>query len=308
MSKIVLNTPRTPLAGGNDPDLSMLFSGSQANNPATTAVIQPISIDLLEAHPDQQHWSMNEDELNWLASNIAQVGVLEPIQVQPLNSGKYRILAGHRRTEAARRANLATIPARILQVDDNMATAIFNATNLGQRAHLLPSEKAFAYVSLEKALAEENSSRATAAIAELTGDNKRMIQRYKRLLELHPDLLHWVDTEQIPMRAGEYISFMDPDSQLALVNVLSGMDVARIDLKQAERLREARRPGVRLTKQEIKDILWPKKAVKPEKPKSYKISADHIGKYFKAETKPEEIEQTICKALEYYQAYIGDTK
>ena len=46
-----------------------------------------------------------------LAASIAQLGVLQPVLVRPVDDGSYELIAGERRWRAAQRAGLATIPA-----------------------------------------------------------------------------------------------------------------------------------------------------------------------------------------------------
>ena len=84
------------------------------------------------------------EKLGELADSIRQHGVLEAIRVRPRN-GKFQILAGHNRSQAARMAGLTTIPAIVEDVDDDQAALILVDSNLQHREKLLPSEKAWAY-------------------------------------------------------------------------------------------------------------------------------------------------------------------
>lgn len=130
---------------------SMFSSPAAAALPAETAV-KDLPLDLLdpwrdEAHKAQPFKPYAEKELLELAENIRQNGVISPIRVRssPFIPGRFQILAGHNRVAAARLAGLATIPAITLQATDDEAKLILVDSNLYQREHLLPSEKAFAY-------------------------------------------------------------------------------------------------------------------------------------------------------------------
>lgn len=237
MAKMKLNLSSADAQNRVDTGLAMLFGKASANVDHAVQRLETIPLTLLDAHPHQSRWSMNEDELNWLTNNVAQVGVLEPVNVMQKPDGRYLLLAGHRRREAAKRAGVTEIPALVEPYNETRADIIFNATNLGQRQYLRPSEKAYAYLDLENAVG--NAGKTTAAIAELTGDNIRMIQRYKRLTALMPELLARVDTNAIPVFAGEALASLTAEEQTALVSVLENNEIKKISLKQAKELQTA---------------------------------------------------------------------
>lgn len=75
---------------------------------AGTAVQQVtvLPIALLDAHPEQAHYHMDESKLEGLRDSIREKGVLQPICVRAKADGRYEILAGHQRVEASRRVQL----------------------------------------------------------------------------------------------------------------------------------------------------------------------------------------------------------
>ncbi len=86
-----------------------------------------------------------------LIESISQQGILVPIEVRHLQSGKYESISGSRRHHAAVTAGLDFIPAIILNLnnDDSIIRMVDN--NI-QRENLLPSERAFAYKMRMKAI------------------------------------------------------------------------------------------------------------------------------------------------------------
>ena len=54
--------------------LALLF-GESALNPESeeSRVVIQLPIAIIDTHPKQGRWSMDENELNWLAANIAEV-------------------------------------------------------------------------------------------------------------------------------------------------------------------------------------------------------------------------------------------
>lgn len=58
--------------------------------------------------------TMPEESLDRLADEIGNVGFLEPVQVVPLQDGKYRVLGGEHRVRACTKLGHATVPAVVL--------------------------------------------------------------------------------------------------------------------------------------------------------------------------------------------------
>ena len=95
---------------------------------------------------ENQPFKMYSDfKMNELVESIRENGLLSRIIVSPATDGKYRIIAGHNRVEACRRAGFTAVPSIVKDVDENRAKLIMADTNLCQRTELLPSERAFAY-------------------------------------------------------------------------------------------------------------------------------------------------------------------
>lgn len=87
------------------------------------------------------------DVLSELASSIKEHGVLQPLVVRPLSSGKFEIIAGERRWRASREAGLKKVPVVIKDVTDAIAMQIALIENI-QRENLNPVEEAEAFQRL----------------------------------------------------------------------------------------------------------------------------------------------------------------
>ena len=68
-----------------------------------------------------------------MVETVRDVGVLEAITVRPRQNGRYEVLAGETRWNAAKEAGKKTIPAHIIDVDDSTARKIYALTNLMRR-------------------------------------------------------------------------------------------------------------------------------------------------------------------------------
>ena len=293
-AKMELHSPRSACAAQ---DLSLLF-GAAGLAPAAGGQIQQISLDLLDSHPRQGRWHMDDGEINWLAANIAQVGVLQPLQAMQTPSGRYLLLAGHKRREAARRAGLHTVPVIVEPYNEVRGDIIFNATNLGGREHLLPSEKAWAYLDLERDCADRG--RTTAAIAQLTGDNVRMIQRYKRLTQLLPPLLARVDEGSIPVFSGEALAALPEEEQQLLIHVMETDGIKKLPLKQAKALQSISAASAQtLTEAQIRDVFRP--AVRPPRSvQEYRLPAAAFHGLLPAGCTDAQATELVQQALIFY--------
>lgn len=288
--------------------LALLFGDApQAPKSFETApgpVVIQLPLTLIDAHPKQGRWSMIQEELDWLAANIAEVGVLDPVKVMQKPDGRYLLLSGHRRREASRRAGRDTIPAIVEPYDECRAEIIFNATNLGQRSKLRPSEKCFAYIDLEAAV--KNGKKTTAAIAKLTGDNLREIQRYKRLANLTPHLLDLVDKGSIPLYAGVDLADLCVEEQDALFSVLSNHQKFKVSLKQAALLKDTAGENT-LEEESIEAILFPPKPIR-DKYLSLKLDLEQFGSLLPEGTGKKETLELIQTALSFYAEHGANNK
>ena len=92
-----------------------------------------------------------------LEASVSTHGILEPLLVRPLHTGKYELVAGERRYLAAKAVGLSHLPVVIKQLTDNEALQIALVENL-QRADLNPLEETegiLELLSLETNLAKE---------------------------------------------------------------------------------------------------------------------------------------------------------
>lgn len=290
-------TAPPPTQGAASAELAKMLGVPSTNSTSSIRQIQMLNIALLDTHPLQSHYSMNEEELNWLTENIRQYGVMEPIHVQKKNDGRYTIIAGHRRTEASRRAGLSEIPAILEQLDEDSAIIMFDSTNLGQRT-LSPSERAAAYLRIEKAAANKHldQNKTTAVISEITGDHVRTIHRYKRLNHLTPELLANVDDGTITFRTGVELSYLSEPEQKKILVSLSQHNKTSINENKAKILKELSRQAT-LTDEQIESTLFP---VKRQPEKTIKIPLSELEQYLPSGIKKQELIQYIIQAVQVY--------
>jgi ParB family transcriptional regulator, chromosome partitioning protein len=154
--------------------------------------LHQIPLDHLDRNPYQTRTvSLDPAALNELAASIQAVGVLQPIVVRPVAGGRYQVIAGERRCEAARMLHHQTIPAVVRPVSNEQAMEMTIVENL-QRLDLTPMEEARGYdrLSREFGLTQEQ-------MAQRTGKERSSVANFLRLLKLPPSVQAMLDQGEL---------------------------------------------------------------------------------------------------------------
>lgn len=307
----------------NDPNglfESMFTPGPSKLAPPGTHGAKEISLDLIDPWRDAEHDAQpfkpySADKLAELAKNIRQNGVISPVRLRlsPFEKGRYQILAGHNRVAASRLAGRKTIPAIIMQATDDEAKLILIDSNLYQRDHLLPSEKAWAYKMRLDTIKQQGKRTdltsvqlapklSTEQIGEESGISKDQVKRYIRLTYLASPLLDMVDTEAIPFTAGVSISFLSHEAQQLLVTVMADNDVKSITRSQGEELKAFRDA---LDEETILRIFGKsKRGAAVPKPQSMKLQVDYAPAMVRRLAKDEVLQAQLRAVID---AYVQET-
>jgi len=99
-----------------------------------------IPIEEVRSNPYQPRKTFSDESLNELAQSIREYGVVQPIIVKKSIKG-YELVAGERRTKAAKIAGLVTIPAIVKEFSDEEMMEIALLENI-QREDLNPIDEA----------------------------------------------------------------------------------------------------------------------------------------------------------------------
>ncbi len=92
---------------------------------------------------------MIDDNLQNLVDSIREYGILKPLLLRP-NNGKYQIIIGNKRYEAARLLGLKTIPALVKNVDDEVVEQYKMINNYDKKKNAPSMEGKFINSSLPK--------------------------------------------------------------------------------------------------------------------------------------------------------------
>lgn len=140
--------------------------------------IEFVPIDMILPNPDQPRRTETPDADNELMEDIKAHGILQPILVRVIEgtSAPYQLIAGERRTRAAKAAGLSVVPVIVKDYDDREARTIAAIENL-QRKDLEPLDEA----SYFKFLAQEYNL-SNRDIAQLIHKSASYIDQRMRLL------------------------------------------------------------------------------------------------------------------------------
>ena len=155
---------------------------------ATHAQIRELPVAKILPNPAQPRLSYEEDSLTELADSIREHGVLQPILVRPAGS-QYELIAGERRWRASRLAQRESIPAIVVEFDEETALEVSIIENL-QREDVTPLEEAAMF---RKMTALGYSVRQ---LAQKIGKDKGYVENRMRLADAPPEIRELVSVRK----------------------------------------------------------------------------------------------------------------
>lgn len=94
--------------------------------------IRKIALDQLDDPKIAIRTNLDDDSLDELMTSMKDLGLMEPIIVRPVGN-RFEVIAGHRRTRAARLLNWSCIEAKIIPADEEEVFAMRLAENLQRK-------------------------------------------------------------------------------------------------------------------------------------------------------------------------------
>ena len=199
-------------------------SGAPAT-PAGTPMM--LRLDALQAGQYQPRTRMDEGALYELAESIKAQGIMQPILVRPIGEGRYEIIAGERRSRAAKLAGLTEVPVLVKDVPDEAAAAMALIENI-QREDLNPLEEA---QGLQRLTAEFGLTHEQAAQA--VGRSRSAASNLLRLLNLAEPVQSMLMAGDIDMGHARALLPLDKALQITTAHEV----IARkLNVREAEKL------------------------------------------------------------------------
>ena len=169
--------------------------------------IVEIKVDDIRSNPYQPRKTFDEYALNELAQSIIEHGVVQPIIVKKALKG-YELIAGERRTKAAKIAGLETIPAIVRDFNDEEMMEIALVENI-QRENLNPIEEAVAYDNIINA-----TKMTQEEIAKKFGKSRTYITNILGLLSLPEETKKLVEEGKLSMSHARTISKLQDEEEI----------------------------------------------------------------------------------------------
>lgn len=187
----------------------------------TNGGITEIPLDEIRSNPYQPRVTFDETSLEELATSIKEYGIIQPIIVKKSIKG-YELVAGERRTRAARIAGLSTIPAIIKDFNDVEMMEIALIENI-ERENLNPIEEAKAYENILKI-----NNITQEELAQKFSKSRSYITNMLGLLTLPQMTIKLVESKELTMGHARALSKLEEENkinELALRIVKEGLSV-----------------------------------------------------------------------------------
>ncbi|WP_138516362.1 ParB/RepB/Spo0J family partition protein [Limnobacter alexandrii] len=201
-------------------------SGDDANKDMGEQVMT-LPLGKLQAGKYQPRSRMDESSLMELAESIKSQGIMQPILVRPIGSGKYEIIAGERRFRASRLAGLEEVPVLVRAVPDESALAMALIENI-QREDLNPLEEA---LGVQRLIREFNLTHEDAARA--IGRSRSATSNMLRLLNLAEPVQTMLLAGDIEMGHARALLALTAAEQIACANEVVNK---RLSVRETEKL------------------------------------------------------------------------
>ena len=196
------------------------------NNPETENVPVTLKISEIEANASQPRTTFKDEALKELADSIAAHGLIQPIVVKPMATGKYKIIAGERRYRASKMAGLTEVPVIIKDIDESKIMELALVENL-QRENLSCIEEAKGYKSL---MDVHNFTQED--VAKAVGKSRPYIANTIRLLNLPEIVIEKLENGEIsPGHARAFLALNNADDiERALrITILESLNVRQLE-------------------------------------------------------------------------------
>ena len=201
----------------------------QEGTPADAEPQLPSSLALDQLVPGmyQPRTRMDEGALYELAESIKAQGIMQPILVRPIGEGRYEIIAGERRSRAAKLAGLTEVPVLVKDVPDEAAAAMALIENI-QREDLNPLEEA---QGLQRLTAEFGLTHEQAAQA--VGRSRSAASNLLRLLNLAEPVQSMLMAGDIDMGHARALLPLDKALQITTAHEVIAK---KLNVREAEKL------------------------------------------------------------------------
>lgn len=194
----------------------------------TKMIVKDTDIDKIITEGQMIRYTLNDERVVELSMSITSKGLLEPIIIQPLEDGRFQLLAGLRRLTACKRLKWKTIPAVHRKDDGSPIKTIALIENVMQEPMLLAEEiEAVNHLyDVEK--------QSPAMICDTTGKGRRWVDQRLAAPHLHEEVLSELLDGRISLRHAEIINAIEAQNLRSLL--LNNVMQQRLSARQTKEL------------------------------------------------------------------------
>lgn len=191
---------------------------------------------LLKPNPRQPRTYFDDEKLAELTESVRNEGILSPVIIEDANDGTFFIIAGERRTRAAKAAGLKKIPVQLRKYSEQRKLEVALIENI-QRTDLNALEEAQAYYDLM-----ELGNLTQDQVAERVGKNRSTVANCLRLLKLPEDIQKALVTDSISSGHARAILSLENDSDK---RILFGKIIGQgLSVRQSENIAKEMKSGI----------------------------------------------------------------
>lgn len=250
-----------------------------------------------------QPFHMNKDKITQIMTSATDIGIVTPLIVRRTDGGKYQIISGHHRYEAAKRMELLSVPCVIRNISDDEAFQIVTESNI-QRNKMLPSEYGRIFtVYMQK---RQDIDMTANEIAGKFGISAKTMYRYLNVARLIPELQDYADSEKILLAAADIISGFSADNQMSVFEYLERPDSRKITPFIAKQFAEIVKnyAGDKVPPHELSSLFIPK-----PKPKYKSSIYNNLSDRFLIDKSEKELDELAERLLaEYFSSKLKTVK
>ena len=192
-----------------------------------SAGIATLQLSQLQAGKYQPRKNMVDVSLQELSESIKEQGIMQPLLVRSIASGKYEIIAGERRFRAASMAGLKEVPVLIREANDQAAAAMALIENM-QREDLNALEEANGLARLIEEFGYTHDKAAQAV-----GKSRSAVSNLLRLMQLAKPVQQMLAKGDIDMGHARALLPLEAAAQVSLAQKIV---IQKLPVRQAEQM------------------------------------------------------------------------
>lgn len=208
-------------------EVETAYNNSNSGHSNYKNSIIELEVDLISPNPNQPRKIFDEEKLKELSDSIVEHGLLQPVTVIEDNKGGYILIAGERRLRAHKLANLNTIKATIIDIEEFKLRELALIENI-QRDDLNIIELAYSYAQLinEHSITHEE-------LAKKVFKSRTSITNTLRLLQLCSYVQQLLANDKITAGHAKVMLGLDEETQRMVADSIVGQ---KLSVRETENL------------------------------------------------------------------------